>query len=286
MQGGVFTDSAELFYVSSGSGCCFGFGSGQQYLLDGLHVFETNTWQRIKRSTNYHHGDYSYFNYYYLLGCDGTGSWSPEGLTIWDLDDGRAPNISGQLHVMAFLYTVVSGDNEGFMEHYTNKIYVDSANGVTSPFWPDWETPLPGDIDNPFKTVGFAFDWYPAWDGAEIVVKSGSYNETGTYSTRVKVTSKDGTAIIGAHGTPFYGVQLFKDANYQGESGFYTSNTPDLHDLGDETSSVRIFNISEVILYHDNDYQGDSLIVTHDISSMPSGWNDVVSSLRIVRNKK
>jgi hypothetical protein len=40
----------------------------------------------------------------------------PEGLTLWDLDDGRAPNIHGQLHVL--LLDNDDSADEVYIKHY------------------------------------------------------------------------------------------------------------------------------------------------------------------------
>lgn len=215
MQGGEFTPSGELLYIVCGSGCCEGNGAGQQYALDGLYVFDTQTWRAIKRSFN-HSPRYPntslprYFDYYYPLGCGGgncsdggeAASWSPEGLTIWDLDNGRAPNITGQLHVLLFKYRVF-GENREVFEHFGNRLYVDPGNGVDQILFPcvhqgpTDDSPLRGGLLRPFKTLGYACSGYPVWDGAEIVLKAGSYPETGVFSKRVRITSRGGAAIIG-----------------------------------------------------------------------------------------
>jgi len=215
MQGGEFTDSGELLYIVCGSGCCDGNGAGQQYALDGLHVFDTQTWREVKRSFN-HSPRYPntnlprYFDYYYPLGCGGgnckdggeAASWSPEGLTIWDLDNGRAPNITGQLHVLLFKFRA-TGDNREVFEHFGGRLYVDPGNGVDQILFPcvdpslTDDDPLRGGLLRPFKTFGYAYNGYPAWDGAEIVLKAGSYSETGVFSTRVRITSQGGAAIVG-----------------------------------------------------------------------------------------
>jgi len=202
MQGGEFTDSGELLYIVCGSGCCAGNGAGQQYALDGLYVFDTQTWRAIKRSYN-HDGRFphtnlpKYFDYYYPLGCDGAGSWSPEGLTIWDLDNGRAPNITGQLHVLLFKFRVF-GENREVFEHFGGRLYVDPVNGIDQPLPANFgDDPLPGGLLTPYRTFGYSFSGYPVWDGAEIVLKAGSYPETGTFSKRVRITSQGGAAIVG-----------------------------------------------------------------------------------------
>lgn len=237
MQGGQFTSgsnppSAELLYITAGSGCCLGHGAGQQYALDGLYVFDTHTWKELQRSRNHHcvgsneralpanlgqmaaaflscnstsslcpQDLPTHFDYYYCLGCDGSSSWTPEGLTIWDLDDGTAPGIRGQLHVFAVRVARYFADNEAAFEHYGSRLYVDADKGVDrEPPVNVTDSPLPGGVLAPFKTLGCAYSVYPAWDGVEIVLQAGSYPETGRLSTRVRLKSRGGAAVIGRGG--------------------------------------------------------------------------------------
>jgi len=194
MQGGEFTPSGELLYISSGNGECLGFGHGR-FATDGIHVFETATWREIQRSANSARGERGYFNYSFDNGCTCLfGSQTPEGLTIWDLDDGRAPNVSGQLHVLMNFYNrYASCDDALSIQHFGGKLYVDGANG----FPPAWADPLPGTAARPFNTVNNAFNWYPAWDRVQIIIRADSYPETGTFSKRVRITSQGGAAIVG-----------------------------------------------------------------------------------------
>ena len=104
MQGGEFTPDGKLLYISCGSGQCASFGHGR-YSTDGIHVFETSNWNQIMRSINSERGQHGFFNFSFNNGCTClTGSQTPEGLTIWDLDYGRAPFITGQLHVLKNFY--------------------------------------------------------------------------------------------------------------------------------------------------------------------------------------
>jgi len=92
MQGGVFSGSGHLFTVN---GYCQ--GSTRETGISGF-AFSGDTGRRVVHSTNrsgpyqfeYHPGHHGLF-------------WcreEPEGITLWDLDDGRAPHIRGQLHVI------------------------------------------------------------------------------------------------------------------------------------------------------------------------------------------
>lgn len=212
MQGGEFTPSGELLYISNGRGYCKGFGAPDAgdpndgisvFLTKGRQGLDTKSWSRIKHSTNrcYEspgvsdctHALADYFDFTFDFGCGWfeTHSDQPEGLTIWDLDDGRAPNINGQLHVLTAAYGLAG--NNASLEHFSGKLHV-GLGWLFGP--PSWTYPLPGTLIRPFRTVSLAFNWYPAWDGAEIVIK-GRYPETGVFSKRVRITSRGGAAIIG-----------------------------------------------------------------------------------------
>jgi len=193
MQGGEFTPSGELLYIVCGSAGCLGFGPGQPEPSDGIHVFETVEWKEVKHSTN-SSGGMSHFNYNFNNGCTclSTGSQSPEGLTIWDLNDGSAPNISGHLHVIVDHYNEGPCDDAITMQHFGGDIYVDKNNGFDPP-----TNPLTGTLTRPFKTVNAAYDFYPIWDGAKMVINAGMYNEIGFYNKRILITSIGGTVVIG-----------------------------------------------------------------------------------------
>ncbi len=199
MQGGDFTPSGDLLYLVCGSAGCdalgwFGptFGPGEPMPTDGIHVFETVSWKQVQRSTNAQGGT-TFFNYNFDNDCTcvNTGSQSPEGLTIWDLDDGTAPNISGQLHVIKDHYNMVC-DDAITMQHFSFNVNIDNNLGVNPP-----TNPLTGTFSNPFINLNTAYNFYPIWDGAQMVLKSGIYNDTGIYNKRIRITSSGGAAIIG-----------------------------------------------------------------------------------------
>ena len=221
MQGGEFSPSGERLYISAGSGCCQGRGAGQECAFDGLYVFDTEgsmKWHTITRSNNHDcrnaqlcpRGLARYFDYFYISGeCDACtlcfgGAWSPEGLTVWDLDGGADKNIGGQLHVLGYHCQVgFSGlscsDNEVIFEHFGSRIHV-ATDGVDRPLPPELGSgALPGGSEMPFNTFGFALGNYPVWDGAEVVLGSGHYPESGRFAPggRVHVVSRGGAATIG-----------------------------------------------------------------------------------------
>jgi hypothetical protein len=183
IQGGEFTKEGDglLFYLVNGYQ-----EGGEQHPDWGLHVFDTkslgrNLWEQIRRSTH----EEMPFKYEFHPDC--CEYEEPEGLTIWDLDDGRAPGIIGQLHV--FLLNVEVGEDDGvYFKHYTNAIRVNSAflgEGDGSPA-------------RPFKMINQAYDF--AWDGSRIKVFQGRYRESITISKRLQLLSTGGTVIIGDKG--------------------------------------------------------------------------------------
>lgn len=103
-QGGAISPGGNLFYLVAG----YAEGSHASW---GIHVFDLRTGRRIRRSQN---GE-GPFNYEFHPG--GLKYEEPEGMTIWDLDDGRAPGIAGKLHVLML-------DNDPrqddiYLKHYT-----------------------------------------------------------------------------------------------------------------------------------------------------------------------
>ena len=96
-QGGEVSPSGELLYL----------------VADGIHVIDLTTGQRLIESSN----GYGIFNFAFTLSEWPNPYTEPEGLTLWDLDDGRAPNIRGQLHVL-ILDNDVSED-EILIKHYS-----------------------------------------------------------------------------------------------------------------------------------------------------------------------
>lgn len=213
MQGGEFSDSGELLYIVSGSaGCDIVIAQIKEgpEPSDGIHVFETvgSKWTEVSRSKN--SGDFnSFFSYTFDNNCTcwrpapfpyppfccilvPYGSQTPEGLTIWDLEDGSSPNIRGGLHVLVDHYNIAFCDDAVTFQHFSNHIYVDSENGALPPF-----SPRTGIINRPYKGFNDAFFTYPVWSGAEIILKQGAYDDVGIYNQRVLIKSRLGAAIIG-----------------------------------------------------------------------------------------
>jgi hypothetical protein len=105
MQGGVVTPDNKVIIVSNGFDDC----DNATY---GLHTFNLQTGQRIIRSCQ------SGCDFAFLFDpCDfGILDEEPEGMTIWDLDDGAAPGMSGQLHVLLLNNDILTDNN--WMKHY------------------------------------------------------------------------------------------------------------------------------------------------------------------------
>lgn len=90
IQGGAFSPNGHLYLVSDVSGAVVGF--------------DTSGRRRSKTNVDY-------------TGWD--SSQELEGITFWDLDSGRAPNIRGQLHLMmAKRDTLSTRSNSVYFKHY------------------------------------------------------------------------------------------------------------------------------------------------------------------------
>ena len=84
MQGGVFS-APDRLYLSNG----YLAGDATTW---GIHLFDLRTGRRLARSSRV---DREFLYSFEVLYGD-----EPEGITWWDLDDGRAPGIRGQLHAV------------------------------------------------------------------------------------------------------------------------------------------------------------------------------------------
>lgn len=166
MQGGEFTPSGDILYVVA--------------ISSGLVAFDARdplSLRRIRRASR----EAMPFKYAYEPGAYLD---EPEGLTVWDLDDGRAPNIRGQLHVILINEEV--GADYLSIHHFTHKIHVDAAAGSDA----EWGRP-----ETPLASVTQAV--VQAWDGQELVVHAGDYPAPVTVTQRLRMVSQDGSAFIG-----------------------------------------------------------------------------------------
>ena len=199
-QGGEFSPDGELLYLVSGGTQM----SEDEEMHAGIQVFETRTWKRVARS---HNSEDTFFKY------DFNSGWSeydePEGLTIWDLDEGRgsyqepgkSPHIQGQLHVLLlqnYVWTDPLSGHAVYIYHYTNAIHVDGSFSGSAD----------GTIGRPYSTVGEALGYYDSkedfnyghWTGGRIKIHAGSYPETLTFSRRVQLVPWGGQAVVGSRG--------------------------------------------------------------------------------------
>ncbi len=173
MQGGEFAPGDRLLYLSTG----FFNDDNSTADREGIHVIDTTTYRRVRHSTRGVSGQL--FDFYYNPG--GSTEESPQGLTLWDLDDGRAPGIKGQLHVLVA---------ENFFEnidfkHYTRALTVDR----------NWTGCHSGTPTCPFQTIPAALN--AAWVGAEVRIRAGSYPSPMNISQRVRLSSENGIARLG-----------------------------------------------------------------------------------------
>jgi hypothetical protein len=184
MQGGEFGPGGLLYLAS-------GFYSDSDALADreGLHILEKRVnpaggflWQRIAHSTR----GFGHFDYYYNPGTF-TGAEEPEGLTIWDLDDGRAPGIRGQLHATVLSNELDSGDID--FKHYSHVVRVNPFISCTGVF-------PAGSPTCPYTTPTAAINAL-TWNGAEIRIRASTYNGPLTISRPVRLTAEGGVVRIG-----------------------------------------------------------------------------------------
>lgn len=174
-QGGEYSLDGKLLYTVTG----YLDDTEEEQVSEGIHVFDTTTWRRIEHSTN----GSGLFNYHY--DPDGLINQEPQGITMWDLDGAGAPGAEGQVHVMMLNNDWPDSDNI-HISHYTKRIWVNAAAepGVGN-----------GTLSAPFSAVGQAAGL--SWNGCEIRIGAGVYDEAVTFNRRVKLIADGGTARIG-----------------------------------------------------------------------------------------
>jgi hypothetical protein len=175
MQGGEYAPGDGLLYLVSG----FYTDSDSVADQEGIHVIDTTTWRRVQHSTR----GFGHFDYYYNPGFF-TGAEEPEGLTIWDLDDGRAPNIRGQLHVFVSDNDIEAGDID--FKHYTRIIRADASSAASC---------QDGSPGCPLRTVSAAVAL--AWSGSEVRARAGTYAGGLTINKRIRLSAEGGLVRIG-----------------------------------------------------------------------------------------
>jgi hypothetical protein len=186
LQGGAFSPDGGFLVLSNGymtGSTCEGVSMDEDLMraIGGIHVFDAQSWRRIRKSTN----GYGTFNFEFHPG--GATCEEPQGLTIWDLEDGRAPGIRGQLHALLLDNDFPDADDV-YLKHYTDSIYVDGGYAGDEN----------GTVAKPYNTVGEANA--VAWDGAQIRVLSDPvsiYPETLNFATPLRVLAERGPIRIG-----------------------------------------------------------------------------------------
>jgi hypothetical protein len=169
-QGGEFGPEDELLYLISGN-------SEDNEANEGIHVIDVATWTQVERSTN-DHGSFSYLYNPGLLTAD-----EPEGLTVWDLEDGRAPHILGKLHAL-MLNNDAPGDDNVTFYHYTNIWRVNATSTCEN-----------GTPTCPFRTVSAAAA--AIFNRSEMRIRASTYPESVSLSARMRLTADGGVARIG-----------------------------------------------------------------------------------------
>jgi hypothetical protein len=174
-QGGEFTPEGDKLYIVTGY-------SDDTNDVHGIHVFDARNssgpFQRLRRSTI----SPSLFQYQFNPSGSLTGE-EPEGLTFWDLNDGRAPGISGELHVLVLDNNIF--DHQFWLKHYTRRIYVDASYAGNDDI---------GDPGRPKKTVsaGAAL----AFPDMELHIAPGSYAGAVTLTNRLRLVKQPGPGVV------------------------------------------------------------------------------------------
>lgn len=303
VQGGEFSTDGSILYLSSGV-------SMTKTNTDGIHVFDTSTWKEVSHSSNPERGEFGDFNFSFDNGS--LPPDEPQGLTVWDLDDGSAPIVRGQLHVLVYSWRVSSSHKVTIMNYsfkYSNtqhciRLYEHPNFEGDSRYF---ETDVPdldygkinfADVASSVKLVGVLsvklYDGHN-FTGAMIEVK-GDISDL----TNMGFNDRIGSLRFGTKSTnerqlitppvkkasSQHGVRLYEHPNYGGDSRFFQTDVPDL-DLGninfaDVASSVKLIGISSVKLYDGHNYTGAVITIVHDISDL-SAWkfNDRIGSLKL-----
>jgi hypothetical protein len=302
VQGGEFSADGKYLYLSSGIALT-------KENTDGLHVFETSAWKEVSRSCNPERGESCDFSFSFNNGA--VPPDEPQGLTIWDLDNGTAPVMRGQLHALVYSWRVSSSHKVTIM-NYSLKAS-NSEHGIRLYEHPNFrgdsryfETDVPdldngkinfADVASSLKLEGISsvklYDGH-SFTGVMIEVK-GDISDLTTlrFNDRIdsfklisKSTNEKQTVSPSVKKNISKGVRLYEHPNYGGDSRFFQTDSPDLdHDkinFADVASSVKLIGISSVKLYDGNHYTGAVINITHDVSDL-SAWkfNDRVGSLKL-----
>jgi len=174
MQGADFTPEGDKLFMVTGF---VGVPEGP----DGIHVFDatdtSNELRRIRKS-----GQSGLFEYEFDTE-EALHDQEPEGLIFWDLTDGRAPSVQGELHVLLLDNDLYNDDI--YIKHYTKGIYVNSL-------MPD--LPSSGDPNLPDSTITEAVGH--AYNDMELRITGGNYPESVTISKRLLLKANPGTGHV------------------------------------------------------------------------------------------
>lgn len=188
-QGASFSENGNLLFVATGD-------TNRPESDCAIHAFELKTdnqtgvssFRRIRNSSQ----DGDFFRYECHPGWYEDES---EGVDIWDLDNGRAPGIRGQLHVIQLdldYGKFEDGIDKLYFHHYTGNIYVDKNYSGGN-----------GKIDTPFSNVADAYNYIVTnnWYEARIKIKTGNYHESLQISSMpLQMTGWQGNAKVGVIG--------------------------------------------------------------------------------------
>jgi len=170
--GGEFAPGDTLLYLTSG----WRDDSNDLADREGIHVIDTTNYTRVRHSSR---GTGGLFKFYYNPGPETYET--PAGLTLWDLDDGRAPGIRGQMHGLVR----INVEDGMHFKHYTRALRVDPAG-------PSCQTGSPA---CPFHTISAALN--AAWDGAELRLRGGVYANPISIANKIRISAENGNARIG-----------------------------------------------------------------------------------------
>lgn len=182
LQGGEVSPDGRLLYLSYFANPNMNSPAPD---FSGIRVYRLDQGPNLPLVTYSYNPDEAWMGGWGWFVFEASAWWpapqTTEGLTIWDLDDGRAPGIRGQLHVF-----LVTREQDGvWFKHYDGVIPVDGVTGKDEDNGPS----------SVLKTVRFAHDF--AWSGAHMRIDAGSYPETVTLSKPLILQSVGGTATIG-----------------------------------------------------------------------------------------
>jgi hypothetical protein len=199
-QGGEFSDDGQLFYFANG----FLGDAGPSW---GLHVFRNRPGTpaecapaatcTIARQIERSHNGPGGFAFEFDSECDTLDPFDPceetEGITFWDLDaDGRAPNVSGQLHAILLDNEGVTADDV-YVKHYRLALEDLEAPAITCPANASAECSAPGGVAAGDPQLASFFAGVSATDGCDeqVAITNDAPGLFPLGSTPVSFTARD-----------------------------------------------------------------------------------------------